>query len=406
MQPLSSFKNLTAILPINYSFTSLLVKRVDVQLKAGRYVVGSVNLAVFGFFAGVGSSGYHTLALVKTPAVVLKLTTRITIFQLPFIGRKLDEKLPSLPKGFEYSAPFIHALKVVVCAFSAFFTPFCGVFLAPKAAIWLNQLLGIVEKQEPEPHQVVRIVEEQEPASVSPSNGVPPPPPPPSTPPRSAATPVRTRADRPTSPKIRQSSSTGLVSPQNLQESRASLCMSPSDGLAGAGSPGGDLTPSSPALIVDPDALRNATRNLRAVKTLPPSSQLASPLIPDAKAVQNARNSLRPISQSPKSTPPVSPQNDHVSMLQERVRSTLKAVGVQQNDDDESNDDRKWSDPAPPELGPRLESSAVVSRNNSHTPVGSLTRSQSFRASPIQGSSSAELFAKLEARRNRFEPPN
>lgn len=149
MQSVSSFENKKAFLPTDYSLTNVLIKKVDAQLKSTHYVRSSVNLALFGFFAGLGSSIYHTVALAKTPVVGLKLVGRVTVFSLPVVGSKLDEKLPSLPKGFEYSAPLIHALKIVAYAFSAVFTPIFGLVLMPRLAVWLNQLLALAERDEP-----------------------------------------------------------------------------------------------------------------------------------------------------------------------------------------------------------------------------------------------------------------
>lgn len=145
----SPFDNKLNILPTSYSFTNGLIKRVDTQLKLKQHVSSSLNLAVFGFFAGVASSAYHTVALAKTPIIMLKFAARVTVFSLPVVGTKLDEKLPSLPQGFEYSAPFVHALKVVAYVFSAIFTPVSGLFLVPRFAVWLNQTLSLAERQKP-----------------------------------------------------------------------------------------------------------------------------------------------------------------------------------------------------------------------------------------------------------------
>lgn len=125
----------TGVLPTSFSFTNQLFLKQD--------RLHRLNLFAWGLFAGLGSSAYHTLALIKTPIVVLKFATRITLFNLPLVGSRLEQKFPSLPKGFEYSAPFIHALKIVAYVFSAIFTPFAGL-IAPEAALKLHQKLYLV----------------------------------------------------------------------------------------------------------------------------------------------------------------------------------------------------------------------------------------------------------------------
>lgn len=125
----------TDVLPTSFSFTNQLFIKQD--------RLHSLNLFAWGLFAGLASSAYHTLALIKTPIVVLKLAARITLFNLPLAGSKLEQKLPTLPKGFEYSAPFIHALKIVAYVLSAIFTPFAGL-IAPEAALKLHQKLCLV----------------------------------------------------------------------------------------------------------------------------------------------------------------------------------------------------------------------------------------------------------------------
>lgn len=135
MQLLAPFSAEIAILPTSFSLTNRLFSRNE--------RVSRSSLFIWGFAAGVGSSAYHALALIKAPVVAMKLALRVTVFQVPVIGRNLDQKLPFLPAGFEYSAPFIHAVKIAAYIFSALFTPVFGLFL-PEAVLKLHQKLHLV----------------------------------------------------------------------------------------------------------------------------------------------------------------------------------------------------------------------------------------------------------------------
>lgn len=145
--PHSPFETALRILPTSYSPTNALISKVDMQIKSGGYLLTRVSLVALGTAAGLSSSVYHTIALTKTPIIALKLVGRITVFSLPVIGSRLDQALPSLPKGFEYSAPFIHALKIVGYVFSAIFTPAAG-WISPRLVVWVHEQLKLAEKKE------------------------------------------------------------------------------------------------------------------------------------------------------------------------------------------------------------------------------------------------------------------
>jgi len=371
---MSYFENHHAFLPASYSFTNVLLKRVGTQLKSNRYVASSANLAAFGFLTGLGSAVYHAIALVKTPVIVLKLAARVTVFSLPIVGSKLDKKLPSLPEGFEYSTPFVHALKVATCAFSAFFTPICGIVLLPGAAVWLNQALGLTENLKVESPSI-------------PQPPLPPPPPPPASLKRAASLPPQatskqnsssSRSVNVTKAKPTTSSGTSIFSVADLTNQRNGLKKVSQHPSSSAQTTSSDKKPANAQLLItDPKILLEARRSLRASAPLSQKKQAESPQ-------QKLVNSL----------------SERVSAVQS---SESHSTTIQQDDDE-----TEWNDTPPAPPATTVTSSSTVPQKRE-----CLSRSVSFHVARLQGAIRPEEVPPLVAsssdkivnRRSKIAPP-
>lgn len=380
---MSYFENHHTFLPASYSFTNVLLKRVDTQLKSNRYVASSANLAAFGFLTGLGSAVYHAIALVKTPVIVLKLAARVTVFSLPFVGSKLDKKLPSLPGGFEYSTPFVHALKVATCAFSAFFTPVCGIVLLPGAAVWLNQALGLTEKPKVESPSI-------------PQPPLPPPPPPPASLKRAATLPLKTTS--------KQDSSTG----QSVNVTKAKPTTSSRPSIFSAA----ELTSRRSGLnkVSQPSS---SSAQTTSSGTKPANAQ---PLITDPQLLLKARRSLRASLPLPQKEQAESPQQKFLTNLHKRVSVAVQTEAQPSENESttmpQKNDDKEWDDVLPASTAKTVTSSSTAPQKREY-----LSRSVSFHIPRPQGAIRidesqqiglppvASSSDKIAARRQKIDPP-